>query len=101
MEAYPDKWKWTNGIQQERARFLLPLAWLVRLDDTAEHRGWLSRIAGDLHCLPGRVRRDQGGTGQSGHGVCTGRRSQMKNTASTKRRSSTKTVTGCAIFSTR
>src|SRR5690606_30839097 len=28
MEAYPD-WKWTNGIQQEYARMLLPLAWLV------------------------------------------------------------------------
>lgn len=48
MEAYPDKWKWTNGIQQERARFLLPLSWLIRLDDTAEHRGWLNRIADDM-----------------------------------------------------
>ncbi len=48
MEAYADRWRWTNGLQQERARMLLPLAWLVRLEDTAEHRGWLRRIATDL-----------------------------------------------------
>jgi len=48
VEAYPDGWKWTNGIQQERARLLLPLAWLVRVEDTAEHRGWLMKIAKDL-----------------------------------------------------
>ena len=29
MEAYPERWHWTNGIAQERARMLLPLAWLV------------------------------------------------------------------------
>lgn len=45
MEAYPDAWRWTNGIQQERARLLLPLAWLVRVDDTEQHRAWLRRIA--------------------------------------------------------
>lgn len=51
MEAYPDKLKWWNGLQQERARLLLPLAWLVRVDDTPEHRQWLRRIVGDfLHC---------------------------------------------------
>ena len=44
MESYPDKWKWTNGIQQERARMILPLAWLVRVQDTPEHREWLDRI---------------------------------------------------------
>lgn len=48
MAAYPGRWRWTNGMQQERARMLLPLAWLVRLEDTAEHRGWLRRIADDL-----------------------------------------------------
>ncbi len=48
MEAYPDKWEWTNGIQQERARMLLPLAWLVRVEDTAEHRRWIDIIAADL-----------------------------------------------------
>jgi hypothetical protein len=48
MEAYPDQWKWTNGIQQERAKMLLPLAWLVRINDSPEHREWLRRIASDL-----------------------------------------------------
>ena len=48
MAAYPDKWIWTNGIQQERAKMLLPLAWLVRVDDTPEHREWLRKIANDL-----------------------------------------------------
>lgn len=44
MEAYPDNWKWTNGIQQERARMILPLAWLVRIEDTEEHREWLDVV---------------------------------------------------------
>lgn len=48
MAAYPDDWHWANGIQQERARMLLPLAWLVRLDDTAEHRQWLRDMADEL-----------------------------------------------------
>ena len=48
MVAYPDEWHWTNGLQQERARMLLPLAWLVRVENTAEHREWLQRVAGDL-----------------------------------------------------
>jgi hypothetical protein len=48
IAAYPDKWIWTNGIQQERAKMLLPLAWLVRVEDTPEHREWLRKIANDL-----------------------------------------------------
>ncbi len=48
MEAYPDGWRWTNGIQQERGRMLLPLAWLIRIDDRPEYRRWLSQIAGDI-----------------------------------------------------
>lgn len=48
MEAYPDGWKWTNGLTQEIARMLLPLAFLVRVDDTSEHRAWLRRITDDL-----------------------------------------------------
>jgi len=48
MEAYPDKLKWWNGLQQERGRLLLPLAWLVRAHDTPEHRAWLDRVAGDF-----------------------------------------------------
>jgi hypothetical protein len=48
MEAYPDKLKWWNGLQQERARLILPLAWLVRVEDTPEHREWLRRIVGEF-----------------------------------------------------
>jgi hypothetical protein len=48
MGAYPDQWRWTNGFQQERARMLLPLAWLVRLRGTDESRQWLKNIATDL-----------------------------------------------------
>jgi hypothetical protein len=48
MNAYPDQWKWTNGIQQERAKMLLPLSWLVRIEDTPRHREWLRQMASDL-----------------------------------------------------
>lgn len=48
MANYPENWKWTNGIQQERARMILPLAWLVRVEDTPQHRDWLNQICDDL-----------------------------------------------------
>jgi len=48
MEGYPDKWRWTNGIQQERGRMLLPLAWLIRVEDRPEYRSWLKKIVSDL-----------------------------------------------------
>lgn len=44
MKVYPD-WHAQNGIQQERARMILPLAWLVRVEDTPEHREWLDVVA--------------------------------------------------------
>lgn len=47
MQQYPS-WKWTNGIQQEYARMLLPLAWLVRVEDTELHRYWLRMVANVL-----------------------------------------------------
>lgn len=49
MEVYPQGWSATNSqFNQERARMLLPLAWLVRVEDTPEHREWLRRVAIDL-----------------------------------------------------
>ena len=48
MAAYPDSWHWTNGIQQERARMVLPLAWLYRVSPTEEHKAWLDRIIADI-----------------------------------------------------
>ncbi|MEQ8422615.1 MAG: hypothetical protein RIB64_21585 [Arenibacter algicola] len=48
MTGYPDKWIWANGIQQERARMILPLAWLVRVEDTEQNRKWLNMVCDDL-----------------------------------------------------
>ena len=42
MAGYPAKWIPTsNGIAMQRARIILPLAFLVRANDTALHRQWL------------------------------------------------------------
>jgi len=46
MAQYPNGWRLNDQVQ--RSRMLLCLAWLVRVEDTAEHRQWLARIAGDL-----------------------------------------------------
>lgn len=68
MTNYPDNWKWTNGIQQERARMILPLAWLVRVEDTAEHRDWLYTICDDLlsYQVESGALREELGTGSKG-----------------------------------
>ena len=42
------QWRWTNGLQQERAKMILPLAWLVRLMPTDRHIAWLERMVRDL-----------------------------------------------------
>ena len=67
MAVYPHGWRW--GDNMERARILLPLAWLVRVEDTPEHRGWLKTIATDLRknqepC--GAIREHLGGDGKGG-----------------------------------
>jgi len=46
--AYPDHWRWSNSITSQQARFILPLAWLVRVKDTVETRGWLKKLASDI-----------------------------------------------------
>ncbi|MES2221375.1 MAG: hypothetical protein V4587_10455 [Acidobacteriota bacterium] len=69
MAAYPNQWRWTNGIQQERARMLLPLAWLVRVEDTPEHRGWLRQMADALLALQaecGALREEIGAVANGG-----------------------------------
>ena len=35
---------WNESITNELACFMLPLAWLVRADDTTEHREWLQYV---------------------------------------------------------
>lgn len=46
MQEYPAGWRW--GDHLDRSRMLLPLAWLIRLEDTPEHRGWLKQVTDDL-----------------------------------------------------
>lgn len=46
MAGFPAKWRWNDNM--ERAHMLLCLAWLVRLEDTPEHRDWARRVALDL-----------------------------------------------------
>ncbi|GEO02512.1 hypothetical protein AAE02nite_01760 [Adhaeribacter aerolatus] len=71
MEIYPD-WKWTNGIQQERARMILPLAWLVRVEDTPQHRQWLATVADRLLQnldASGAIREELGAAGAGQYGA--------------------------------
>lgn len=46
MKVYPQGWRWQDNL--ERSRMLLCLSWLVRLQDTPEHRQWLMTVANDL-----------------------------------------------------
>lgn len=67
MDVFPDGWRWNDTI--ERARMLLCLAWLVRVEDTPEHRAWLRTIADDLLARQdssGAIAERLGGTG-GGH----------------------------------
>ena len=65
------EWRWTNGMQQERAKMLLSLAWLARLEPTEEHIGWLDRMINDMMAYQdartGALRDAVGEAGQ-GHG---------------------------------
>lgn len=68
MAAYPNEWRWTNGLQQERARMLLALAWLIRVEDKPEHRQWLKTIASDMLAFQDRsggIREELGAPGKS------------------------------------
>lgn len=48
MSTYPQSWGVT-GIQMDRARMLLPLAWLIKIEDTSQHRSWLKMMVEDLN----------------------------------------------------
>lgn len=50
MATDTKNWRWGGGTI-ELSRMLLPLAWLVRVDNTAEHRKWLAEIADKLIAL--------------------------------------------------
>ena len=47
MASFPYQWGIT-GIQTDRARMVLPLAWLIRIEDTPKHRSWLRMIVKDM-----------------------------------------------------
>lgn len=70
MKAYPKNWRWANGFQQERGRMLLPLAWLIRVDDRPEYRAWLKQIANDIEkCQDksGAIREELGALDHGGY----------------------------------
>lgn len=46
MAAFPTGWR--RNDTTERARMLLPLAWLIRVEDTPTHREWLTVVTEDL-----------------------------------------------------
>lgn len=71
MESYPEKWSWTNGIQQERARMILPLAWLYRIEPTQKHLEWLQYMSNELlkNQVPcGGIREELGDESKSSFG---------------------------------
>lgn len=63
-----DEWFWTNGMQQERAKMILCLAWLARLEPTEEHIGWLDTMVSDMMAyqdpVTGAIREVKGENGQ-------------------------------------
>lgn len=69
MDQYPDGLRWCNGMAQERARILLPLAWLVRVDDTPQHREMLDRAIDGLLSIQDSSGGIQEELGPPGRGV--------------------------------
>ena len=70
MENYPYGLRWMNGLAQERARMLLPLSWLVRVNDTPENREMLLKVVNDVINLQdecGAIREE---LGDIKNGVC-------------------------------
>lgn len=63
MDHYPGGWRWTNGIAQEKARMILPLSWLVRVEDNDENRNMLMTMVSDfleLQDQSGAIREELG-----------------------------------------
>lgn len=70
MAATSDGWKWTNGIAQEKARVLLPLAWLVRHSETPENRALLRQAVEEIVALQdasGAIREELGKPGRGAY----------------------------------
>ena len=69
MTAGENAWTWTNGLQQERARMLLPLSWLLRVDDTPVHRKWLSETVGKVLTFQDKCGAIREEIGDLSHGI--------------------------------
>jgi len=70
MAEHTDGWRWTNGLAQERARIVLPLAWLVRVKDTKENRAMLQTAVDGLIALQdesGAIREELGLPGRGAY----------------------------------
>lgn len=74
MKADPNWRLEANRYEQERCRMLLPLAWLVRVENTKEHRAWLDKMAqyvisiqdqsGAIPQIPGKIVESNAGYGR-------------------------------------
>ena len=51
LDGGVNEWHSTNGLQQDRAKMILPLAWLVRVEPTEEHIAWLDLMISDMMAL--------------------------------------------------
>jgi len=75
MRRFPDGWDCeANRQDSERARMLLPLAWLIRIEDTPLHRAWLDQVANyviDAQDECGAIRQivDHPGGGNASYGT--------------------------------
>ncbi len=70
MDKYTDGWRWTNGLAQEKARIILPLAWLVRAKDTPQNRAMLRKAVNGLLALQdkcGAIREELGLPGKGSY----------------------------------
>ena len=70
MDKYTDTWRWTNGLAQEKARIVLPLAWLVRAKDTPQNRAMLRKAVNGLLALQdkcGAIREELGLPGKGAY----------------------------------
>ena len=70
MAQHTDGWRWTNGLAQERARIILPLAWLVRVKDTPANRTMLRKAVDGLLALQdkcGAIREELGLRGRGSY----------------------------------
>ena len=73
MEVRPKDWvigmgEGPRAVRMGEARMLLPLAWLVRAEDTAQHRQWLRQTTEDLLSAQdacGAIREQSGDSGST------------------------------------